>query len=326
MNAKNALLNIGFSSQEADLIMPSVFLYLFRAFNQSELRRRAFIVNPDVDMFKLLPKLPLMGELTLDDKVCIFALFNKVDPGIVPNEYITEVVLKNKELRRFLKANFSEHEAYTLAQVRTLESRAIINSEINTYISKFVYRKMSFIVKNYGVHKTELVESLQERAIYNLRINYPNWNAAGDMLAMAKSAIANAGHNLIKFYAAEKRAKVDRSNKAVEYSLESMQEMAGDSPEYQAMIYSDSFEFMVSKSEAVVSVDKIIDKLIASPRQQRFIKILSGKFDSEFTDYLDEDNTHYADTHEFSKLLQQACNFLNYDVAKAQSSLAKLRN
>ena len=324
MNAKEALLNIGFSDEESDLLMPSLFLYLFRAFNQAELRRRAFKVNPNVDMFKLLPRLPLMGELTLDDKVCIFALYNGMDPGVTPNAYIKDVVLKNKELRRYFKENFDEHPAYTLAQVRALEAKAIINKEISTYLNKFVYRKMSFITNNYGVHKSELIEAMQERAIYNLRINYPNWNATGDMLAMAKSAISNAGHNLIHFYSAEKRAKVDRNNKAVEYSLESMQEMAGDSPEYQALIYSDAFEYMVEKAEAAMSVDKLIKGLDNSPKLQRFVKLLSGKFDAGFTDFLDEDNMHFADTHEFDRIFKEACKYLNYDVEATRVSLKKL--
>lgn len=326
MNAQEALVSIGYSTSEARRLLPSLFLYLFRKFKQAELYRRAEAINPSVDLFKLMPKIPLMGEITLHDKVCIFALFQGEDPGIKPNPYV-KLVLKDPELLEHLE-NFRDCPAYDLRTVRALEARAIANNEVTTYMGKFVYRKMRFIIHNYGIEKSELVESLQERAIHNLRINYPNWASAGDMLAMSKSAIANAGHNLIKYYAASKRARVDRDNKAVEYSLESIQEMGGDSAEYQALAYSSTLERCIEVLEAKMSVDSIIQSLHSKPNKKYLIELLSGKFDSGFSNFLNKDCMEYASVTSFDKLLSKACSYIGVEEEHAipfLESLAKIK-
>ena len=325
MNAQEALVDIGYTVTEARKIIPSLFLYLFRAFNQAELYRRAQEVNPAVNLFKLMPRIPLMGEITLHDKVCIFALFQGEDPGIKPNAYIKTVVLKSPEVLQHLES-FKEFPAYDIKTVSTLEARALLNTEIKTYVSKFIFRKMRFILNSYGIAKDELEESLQERAIHNLRVNYPNWKSSGDMLAMVKSAIANAGQNLIKYYAAGKRSKVDSENHAVEYSLESLQEDAGDAPEYQALVYSSAFDRGLEIIEASRSVDSIMDALKQANLNGKrlLVSILSGHFDRGFTDYLGKDCSEFAENSDFEKLLQEACGYMNLEVEKAQRFLSSL--
>lgn len=324
MNAQEALVDIGYTTKEARQILPSLFLYLFRGFNQSELYRRARDINPNVDLFKLMPRIPLMGEITLHDKVCIFALFQGEDPGIKPNAYVKSVVLANPEVQLHL-SKFSEYPAYTVKQVVALEAKTITNPEIDTYMGKFIYRKMRFLLNSYGVTKLELMESLQERAIHNLRVNYPNWNSAGEMLAMAKSAIANAGHNLIKYYAATKRAKVDRNNKAVEYSLEGLRETGGDSPEYQALIYSEALDRTMEIAEARMSVTAIISSLEMQPNKRALIELLSGKFDAGFSNYLKRDNAEYAHSVDFERLLKHACAYIGIEPDKAMKFIGSLQ-
>ena len=327
MNAQEALVDIGYSVAEAKKVMPSLFLYLFRAFNQAELYRRAAEVNPKVNLFKLMPRVPLMGEITLHDKVCLFALFQGEDPGIKPNAYVKTVLLKDLELVAHLE-QFREFPAYDIKTVSALEARALLNTEIKTYVSKFIFRKMRFILNSYGIAKDELEESLQERAIHNLRVNYPNWKSSGEMLAMVKSAIANAGQNVIKYYAAGKRAKVDSENHAVEYSLESMQESAGDAPEYQALVYSSAFDRGLEILEASRSVDAIMESLQKANLNGKrlLVSILSGHFDRGFTDYLGRDCSEFAENSEFEKLLTEACGYMNLEVAKAQKFLTTLSN
>jgi hypothetical protein len=325
MNAQDALVDIGYTVREARQVMPSLFLYLFRAFNQSELYRRSLEINPNVNLFKLMPRIPLMGEITLHDKVCLFALFQGEDPGIKPNPYVKTVLLKDAELLAHLE-QFRDFPAYDVATVTSLEARALMNNEIKAYIGKFIFRKMRFILKSYGVDKDELEGSLQERAIHNLRVNYPNWKTSGDMLAMVKSAVANAGHNLIKYYAATKRAKVDGENHAVEYSLESMQEMSGDAPEYQAMIYSSAFDRAIEVMEATRGVESILENLKQANLNGKrlLISILSGRFDLGFTEYLGKDCCEFAENSEFGPLLEAACGYMELEVPKAQKFLTSL--
>lgn len=323
-NAQDALVDIGFSTKEARQVLPSLFLYLFRAFPQKELYRRAGLVNSDVNLFKLMPKIPLMGEITLHDKVCLFALLHGEEPGVKPNRYIKSVLLKNQELCDHLR-QFDDMPPITVQQAQALESRALLNREVATYINKFVYRKMSFIVQNYGVSKSDLICSLHERAIHNLRINFPNWKTSGEMMAMCKSAIANAGHNLIKFYAAEKRALVNRSNMAVTVSLDSIIDMAGDAPEYQALVISGSLDVAIADVESRISVERLINKFDGKPGKQLFLKLLSGKFDSGFSDFIGVDCTHYADYMDFDDLLDATCRYMNLPMEAANTFLQSLR-
>jgi hypothetical protein len=323
MNAQEALVNIGYSKAEARKILPSLFLYLFRAFKQSELYRRAELINPNVDLFKLMPRIPLMGEITLHDKVCIFALFQGENPGIKPNAYIKTAVLSDPEVQDWL-SQYKDFPAYDIATVRALEGRALANPEITTYIGKFINRKMRFIMDYYGVEFEELCEALQERAIHNLRVNYPNWNSSGEMLAMSKSAIANAGQNLLKYYSATKRAKVDKNNKAVEYSLDAIQELNGSGPEYQALVYSDTLDRGMEIMEASLSVEQLIKSLHSKPKAKLLVELLSGKYNAGFSNFLNRDCCEYADEAPFEKLLSKACDYIGVDVDKAMPFLKKM--
>lgn len=322
-NVVDTLMDTGFSRKEALAILPSLFLYLFRSFNQVTLKEHAAVVNPEVNMFPFLSKVPLMGDLTLNDKVCLYAIFKGENPGVKANSYVKKV-LENERFAKHLKG-LSAFPAYTIQQVQALERRAICNSEISTYMGKFIFRKMSFITKNYGVTKEDLVESMQERAIHNLRINYPTWNAHGDMLAMAKSAIANAGHNIINFYAASKRAKINVNNEAIEVSLDAMKDLAGDSYEYTAFIYSDVFEKAKAEQETRLSITSLLRKVENRPGVYAFLKILAGHHDEGFSEFLGKCNRDFADDVSFEKLKTRACQYFGIDTQRVDSVLKSLR-
>ena len=92
-NVIDTLTAMGFSKREAGQILPSLFLYLFRASNQDVLKARVALINPDINLFPFLSRIPLMGDLTLNDKVCLYAKFHDFDPGVKPNSYIRKLLL-----------------------------------------------------------------------------------------------------------------------------------------------------------------------------------------------------------------------------------------
>lgn len=311
---------LGYSKTEAQKVVPDLFLYLFRKFNQHELRDRGYKINPEIDMFPLLSKLPNKGYITQNDKVCIYARYSGIESGTTSSSY-TKLILKNYEVQSHLSKFKSP--ACTLKQARSLESRAVINKEIDTYIGKFLYRKLSFISNNYGVPSEELKISLQARAIYNLRINYPNWNSAGEMLAMSKSAIANAGHNLIKFYSAEKRAKIDVDNRAIEQSLDYAQELSGDALTHSAIIYSDTVDKGLQDIETKINVKNLLDS-VTQPNKNLFLRLLIGTYDIGFSEFLKEDNSDFAEEKEFTILLDKVCDYMSVPLDKAENFLKSL--
>lgn len=321
-NAKQALVALGFKPKEALQVLPHLFLYLFRSIKQVELKKRSALIRKDIDLFPFLSHIPLMGTITLHDKVCLYAMYKGFNPGVKPNPYL-KTVLENPEIQRTLSK--FQSPPYTVEEVQLLERRAVCNKEVMTYMGKFIFRKMSFLIKSYGVSKEDLVETMQERAIHNLRINYPNWKTNGEMLAMAKSAIANSGHNIINYYSAEKRAKLTTTNQAVEVSLDAMQDVAGDSYEYTALVYSDVWDKGLSEMEARVSVDSLLAKTADSPPRNLFLRVLAGRYDEGFSEYLGGDNTFYADEESFEKLLKKACCYMNITVTRGERFLRSLR-
>ena len=321
MNAHESLVDIGYTKRQADKLLPSLFMYLFKGFHQDTLKLRAAELNPEIELFRFLSKVPLMGSITQDDKVCLYAKHRGVNPGIKAEPYIARVLANpefNAHVSRF------EGPAYSLSEVRKLEERALLNPEIELYIRKFLFRKMSFIIKNYGVPFEDLTESVQERAIHNLRMNYPNWKNSGEMLAMSKSAIANAGHNIIKFYAATKRAKLDKMNNAVEISMEAMAEVAGDGFEYTALVYSDVFERGMERIDAAMSLTSLMAK-VTQPNKKLFLTLLGGKYDFGFSEYLGQDNTSYTANEDFEKLFGRACTYMGVTQTRASTFLKSLR-
>jgi hypothetical protein len=213
----------------------------------------------------------------------------------------------------------------SIARIKKLESLAICNSEIETYMGKFVSRKMAFLIKSYGVSSKDLTTSMIERAIYNLRINYPNWKASGDMLAMCKSAIANSGHNLILYYTADKRTKLTTSNTGVEISLDFNGEANWDSVEYSAIIMSETFDRGMATLEATLSLDSIFKKQQHLPKKFKVLQLLAGKYDFGFSEFLGTDNSDFSDAHDFETTLSKVCDYTGLDLSKVEAYLETLR-
>lgn len=321
MNAFDSLVDIGYTKRQAGLLLPSLFMYLFKGFHQTTLKERALKLNPDVELFPFLARIPLMGSLTLDDKVSLYAKHRGVNSGVRPEPYVAKVLTDPEFAKHISKFT---GPAYTVTEVLRLEERALLNPEIKTYIKKFLYRKMYFIMKSYGVEESDLTETVQERAIHNLRMNYPNWKNSGEMLAMSKTAIANAGHNIIKFYAAGKRAKIDENNLRVELSMDAMEEVACDRFQYTSLVYSDVFERGIEQVEANISMVSLMAK-VAQPNKRLFLGLLAGQYDLGFSEYLGTDNADFADTEDFDKLFNKACSYMGVTQTRAQTFLKSLR-
>lgn len=207
----------------------------------------------------------------------------------------------------------------SITRVTDTEGAIVLSEDLQTYMKKFIYKKFAFVLDSYGVEKEDIQLALLSRAVYAMRMEYPTgWRAVGDLLAIAKSAIASAGANLLMYYSAECRAKMDTDNNWLEQSLDTAQ----DSVVYEALVFTDANMGIVN---AKISIDNLIKHTpIMYKHKRRLLQLLSGRYDEEFSTYLKQRNDEYAEGTEFPRLFTRVCRFMHVDEGQAMTFLRSL--
>lgn len=128
-----------------------------------------------------------------------------------------------------LSAVSVKHKVYSLFDFRTMESAILLNREMDTYIGKFISKKLLFLTRSYSQKRVEIESSLKIAGIYALRKQYPAYKSELHALNICKTAIANAGHGLIEYWTRDKRNALMRENgtfQAVNVQYDVMQGLA----------------------------------------------------------------------------------------------------
>ena len=103
-----------------------------------------------------------------------------------------------------LKYEGHNNDILTLEQHSEVIAGVLNGGELRTYVGKFIFKKMKFILHT-GVSVDDLRADMLETAVYNLLRTYPNWSGEGHALAIAQSAVKRRGHNIIKEFSAASR-------------------------------------------------------------------------------------------------------------------------
>jgi hypothetical protein len=166
------------------------------------------------------------------------------------------------------------------------------------------------------------------RGLHVMRMNYPQWNSPGEIVAMVKSGIKSCGQNLILHYAAQKRQAIDKNNKGKLTSMSQLDaETSSDHLVFEYMIYSSlSLTESDESMEARLAVNQALKRYDEGSLAHKFLAITSGKYDEGFTQYLGENNEEYSDRNPFDFTLSKACKYLKVDKDKAITFLRKAYN
>lgn len=201
-------------------------------------------------------------------------------------------------------------------------------ADFKTYLSRFVWKKMAFIIRSYGTTFQQIEADLHEAALFNLLRTFPYWTDTGHCIAIAKTAIHNRGHNFIKECSTQSRLALgkndDGSHYAVNVSLD---------PEAAAFVTgteapasgTDGTDYDPSREDGLNSLRSLMTCSSLLPWQREFVRLSTGSYDSSFSLWCRENNAHLAD-QDYTKYSGLVLQYLGIEQRQALAFLSSLRN
>lgn len=305
----------------------AAFAYLFHRIDQKEFIR---LVDDRETSERVLQYLRTDGYMLKNCKLYAWAFYkhrmgkgSEPDPmefGIIKKSVTGRDVVKKRDVEFLSRLNLKHlpmrFEAHSLENYDALVEGIIGGPKLNQYIGKFISKKMTFLIRSFGVRREELESDLIYAAMRAIHLTYPRFESLLHMENVAKSAIHNTGQSLITYHTspARQRLYVDQHGdfKAVR-SADNTQLLSVKAPDGYLSHARDSLETLV--------------KLSKNMREdvQRFLLCCAGHFDEEFSKFLKEDNSMAVDAMAYSRYLKKAQRYFGYTDEQVSNLFSKLK-
>jgi hypothetical protein len=274
-----------------------VFAYLFGVIDKYAYRRA--IGNKDVAK-QVWASVSSNGYILRNCKLFAYAYHVNRDAGIPvsPARFAVEKEDVNLLRKLDLSSVSKEFKAYTLFDYTNLETAIITSTELNTYIGKFISRKLIFLCRSYGLSRDEIHGDLRCAAIYALRKQYPFYQSELHAKNICKTAIKNAGQGLIEFWTRGKRNALMKENgdfQAVHVSYDVLSDV-GVEPEHDN-------ELRIN----LQCLASVAAKL--PPQQQGWVAAAAGGYDIGFSFFLGKDNRDAVESLPYPRYLALLCDY-----------------
>lgn len=160
--------------------------------------------------------------------------------------------------------------------------------KITSYMNKFAYRKLRFLSNSNNLELRDIIADLREKAVQAFYAITP-FITPEHTINSIKRAIHNKGINLIKFYDANKRKRLNNnqdgtfSNTLVSMTLTSRDgEDAGENP----AMYRNVIDTRYRDLETRISIQSLLQTHGVHPLKNKVLKLLSMDADPEFTQFI----------------------------------------
>jgi hypothetical protein len=249
-----------------------------------------------------------------------------------------------KQCRAFRKLNYVPRNILVFNK----KCEALVE-DLDLYCKKFVLKKLRFVVQQNAMRIQDMVNELMCDGIYAIYRAYPEILDGQHMLNIAKQAVHNRGENIIQEATTQSRSRLiknsDGTFSARLVAIDSnqlgqdMTLSATAGPISSGMMVCTSLmadlEGNCAKDESAANVDakrdlrQKVDQLLAdvkSPKARKFIELLMGVHDQEFSAKLGQENDELCDSlprHDYAELVRQ---HLGVSVSKARSFVRGLRS
>lgn len=324
------------SRQEQLELRGLILSYLFKAASLHDLRTYVMERGIGFEVRGFANRIRSDAHLLKNTKVYVYGAHadasefapRRCGIGVGEARSLMNIVQNTPKLQRHLKKMVREH--YTPMSVDTLDrlcGRVVASNTLAEYMGKFVHKKMAFLISSYGLSADDLKSDLRMSALYALYRGYPQYHSPLHVLNIAKQAIHNRGINIIQENTAQSRNRLITEGagkfSATNVSLADMPEeitsyvMVGRSGRY-----GDNDEL----SDTRFAFDELNDHLQDAPKKKRFLLLLRGHYDQEFSDFLGvESNEDVACDKEFAYTFAKACQFLNIPPEQGEQFVHSLR-
>lgn len=283
------------------------FDYLFGIINKSEAKQ--IMTNLGLDKEKL--SIVNNGYVLRNCKYYIYA--KTKNEKVKPSDYKiddSDVIMLDR-IASCLKINGCK--PWSLKRLE-INERVLVSKTLKDYIGRYISKKMTFLIKSYGVSRHDLEFELLVAALFALHKKYPYYESSLHAINTVKSTIIHKGIDLINHYTRKKNQRLKQNSdgtfEAVNVDCAVLQML--EAPQEFDLRYKDERSSLRSLQ------DRMNDK------GALFISLARGDFNSDFSDYLGMNNVECAERN-YSVYLKKIHRYLNVDESQSEKFFAKLR-
>lgn len=178
--------------------------------------------------------------------------------------------------------------SWGLDEFRTAIEEQLWSPHMDQYIGKFISKKLIFL-RSYGLKRPDIVNELRLGALYAVYRMFPFYHSLNHIQNIGKMAFKNTGQSLIYTHTRQSRqVMVRNANGSFESLLVPMDaptESGTIGDMIEAMPANGGFDVTHHMGKLSAAYDK------CKPRAQRFISLLLGQHDQEFSRFLGRNNS-----------------------------------
>jgi hypothetical protein len=285
-----------------------IFQYLFGVISKYEYRR---ILGKE-EAKRIWALVADNGYVLANCKLYMYARLVGHSHGLVVSPAKYEI--DKEDVRTLQSVDLSsvstKYKVYSLFDFRNMEAAIFLARDMDTYIGKFISKKLIFLVRSYSQKRSEIEASLKIAGLYALRKQYPFYKSDLHALNICKTAISNAGKGLIEYWTRDKRNALLRENggfQAVNVQYEVMQGLSV-MPEHD-----DDTRLNIQALAAFA------DK--CPPHQREWVNAAAGIHSKGFSFFLGQDNRDAVETLPYPKYLKLLDSYFGIDQASMISQL-----
>ncbi len=219
--------------------------------------------------------------------------------------------------------------------------------DLDLYCKKFVIKSLRFVVQQNSMTVQDMVNELMSYGIYAIFRSYPEVKNDLHMLNIAKQAAHNRGENIIKEAGAQSRSRLTRNEDGTFSARVISLHSKSLSTDYGSAAFGPVTNGMLVCSSLMVGLDgtsveneraddvnrlrdlkaavQQIDENCSSAKAKKFLELLMGVYDPEFSAYLTQDNDELFDTLTRQEYAEKVRAYLGVSVNKARSFVRGLK-
>lgn len=324
-----------------------LFQYVFRGNRQEDIRDVLQKRDIPFDLLSWRLALHRNGDLLRDGKAWIYALYSGRDPEASAydltraDRVFIDYALQYKPLRGRLRTLRRDEgrPSWSPARLDAFVTTVLHSPDLLGYARRFIHHKMGFLVKSYGQTFGGIESDLMTWALYGLLRAYPRFDDVGHGIAIAKTTLKRRGINFIKAKTTQGKneliLKPDGKYERTTVSLSSItdgtgQFLSADGTYIHRSLLVVGMDGLNSSRgavdwESMHALNELLKSRMLNAHHRRFLSLMLGKHDEEFSQFLGVDNDEYIEKTDYHRYRANVCAFMGLTESRVSSFLESLK-
>lgn len=220
-------------------------------------------------------------------------------------------------LRRINLSHVSSHYVpMTLEDMDAMIEGATESATMRAYTGRYISKKMTFLIRSYGVPRKDIESDLKRAAIAAVYKTYPKFESDLHFTNVAKSAIHNAGMSLIAYHTRASRTRLFVDEEGAHQAVHDESAQLVDVPAPEA--------YMSHVRETLQSLVALAPKM--SEKVQQFLLAAAGHHHAGLSEYMRCDNSDAVDSMQYPVYLEKLQVYFGVTEEQTEKLFKRLRS